>query len=86
MIADTAPETLTDTLKSMRNYAMAMANHNYVRVELSEATIARLLASGLLCAAEINCLDCNAKDCIWRLALESCRSQSSFERSQDRLM
>lgn len=65
---------------------MDMVKHKYVRVELSEATIARLLASGLLCAAEINCLDCEAKDCIWRLALESCRPQSSFERSHDRLI
>lgn len=53
---------------------MATAKNTYVRIELSEAVIARLLARGEVCAADFRCLDCHAKNCLWRLALKSCRS------------
>lgn len=53
---------------------MAAAKRNYVRVELTEETIARLLARGEVCAADFRCLDCRAKNCLWRLVLSSCHS------------
>lgn len=55
---------------------MMDADQRYVRVELSEKTIARLLTCGHVCVADLRCLDCRAKHCIWRLALESCRTRS----------
>ena len=53
--------------------ASVTAERKYVRVELSEETIIRLLAGGQLCAADVHCPDGNAKRRIRRLALESCR-------------
>lgn len=43
-----------------------------VRIEIAEDTIARLLAQGQVCAADLRCLDCKSKECLWRLCLESC--------------
>ena len=59
--------------------SMATTRNNYVRVELSEATIARLLARGELCAADFRCPDGRAKRCLWRLVLESCRVESHYQ-------
>jgi hypothetical protein len=53
---------------------MDATDQRYVRIELSEKTIARLLAGGQICVAELRCLDCRTKRCIWRLVLESCRA------------
>jgi hypothetical protein len=52
---------------------MEAADRRYVRVEMTEDTIARLLAGGQLCAAEVRCADGRAKRRLWRLVLESCR-------------
>lgn len=41
-----------------------------VRVELDTRTLHRLLNSGLLCAADFRCLDCDSKNCVWRLCLQ----------------
>lgn len=43
-----------------------------LRLELSAETLLRLLASGELCAADFRCLDCESKQCVWRLLLMSC--------------
>ena len=43
-----------------------------VRVEIAEETLARLLTAGQVCAAELRCLDCQSKQCLWRICLESC--------------
>ena len=43
-----------------------------VRVALSTATVARLIGGGALYAAELRCLDCESKNCLRRLMLESC--------------
>ncbi len=51
---------------------MANANGKKVRVEVAEETLCRLLRAGQLCAAELRCLDCESKQCLWRLCLESC--------------
>ena len=42
-----------------------------LRLELSAATVLRLLTRGELCAADLRCLDCASKDCVWRLLLLS---------------
>lgn len=41
-----------------------------VRVEIARETLLRLLASEHLCAAELRCLDCPSKKCLWRLCLD----------------
>ncbi len=43
-----------------------------LRLEVSAETLLRLLASGQLCAADFRCLDCESKQCVWRLLLMSC--------------
>lgn len=43
-----------------------------LRLEMSAATMRRLLENGQLSAADFRCLDCESKQCIWRLFLECC--------------
>lgn len=45
---------------------------DYLRLEVSVETLSRLLASGQLCAADFRCLDCESKQCVWRLLLMNC--------------
>ncbi len=59
---------------------MAAIKQKYVRVELKETTIAQLISNGVLCAADFRCLDCHAKDCIWRSVLDSCKPGSTVGR------
>ena len=40
-----------------------------LRLELPVETLRRLLAGGLLCARDFRCLDCETKNCVWRLLL-----------------
>ena len=42
-----------------------------VSVAMDEATLHRLMASGALCAADLKCLDCESKACVWRIALKN---------------
>lgn len=42
-----------------------------LRLEIPAETLLRLLASGQLCAADVRCLDCDSKQCLWRLLLMS---------------
>lgn len=51
---------------------MAASGEKMVRVELSADILNRLLASGQVCAADLRCLDCESKKCIWRLCLVNC--------------
>lgn len=51
---------------------MATAGEKWVRVEVAPETLHRLLAAGQLCAADLRCLDCESKQCIWRLCLMNC--------------
>ena len=44
----------------------------FLRIEINEKTLLRLLAEGQVCAAEINCIDCESKQCLCRLLLRSC--------------
>ena len=54
---------------AMRNRAAANA---HLRLEVSAQTLLRLLAGGQLCAADFRCLDCESKQCVWRILLMSC--------------
>jgi hypothetical protein len=46
-----------------------------IRLEIESATLYRLLAEGVLCAADFRCLDCESKNCVWRLCLMSCKEK-----------
>lgn len=46
-----------------------------VQLELESAVLLRLLENGALCASEFRCLDCDSKQCVWRLCLMSCEKQ-----------
>jgi hypothetical protein len=51
---------------------MANTATKRVRLEMSEDMLRRLLTAGQVCAADFRCLDCESKQCLWRLCLESC--------------
>jgi hypothetical protein len=53
--------------------------NNRVRVEVTEATLLRLLTGGHACAADFHCLDCESKKCLWRLCLQSCKKPSGIK-------
>jgi len=53
-------------------FEMTTAYKKSVRVEITEETLSRLLKGGQVCAADFCCLDCDSKQCLWRLCLESC--------------
>lgn len=46
-----------------------------LKMQLNEQTLKRLLGSGLLCAADFRCLDCESKACVWRLLLQQAASE-----------
>lgn len=52
---------------------MARGETGNIRVELSKDTVARLMAGGQLCAADLHCLDCRSKACILKIVLDVCR-------------
>jgi len=47
----------------------------FVRVELTASTLGCLMAAGHLCAADFRCLDCESKNCVWRMCLMNCIKQ-----------
>jgi hypothetical protein len=51
-----------------------------LRVEISENTLKRLLLNNQVCAADLRCLDCISKKCLWRLCLESCAAKTEQDR------
>jgi hypothetical protein len=51
---------------------MAKAGKETIRIEIAEKTLVRLLRAGQVCAADLRCLDCKSKQCLWRLCLRSC--------------
>jgi hypothetical protein len=51
---------------------MTITDQTSVRVEITAATLSRLLADGQVCAADFHCLDCQSKQCLWRLCLTNC--------------
>lgn len=50
-----------------------------LRVEISSDTLGRLPADNQVCAADLKCLDCISKQCLWRLCLESCTATTRKE-------
>ena len=49
-----------------------MVGKKRLRLEIKEEMILRLLKAGHVCAADLYCLDCESKQCIWRLCIGSC--------------
>ena len=52
---------------------MATNGWKKIRVEVSEEKLKTLLRAGQVCAADFNCLDCESKQRLCRLCLESCK-------------
>jgi hypothetical protein len=42
-----------------------------VRVEIGADKLQELLRARRICAADLRCLDCDSKDCLWRLCLDA---------------
>jgi hypothetical protein len=51
---------------------MANAAKKMLRLEMSQEMLKRLLTAGEVCAADFRYLDCESKQCLWWLCLESC--------------
>lgn len=64
-----------------RNAAREVDTGLRLRVEIDAATLLRLLQRQLLCAAELRCLDCESKHCLWRLCLTACLECDGCERA-----
>ena len=43
-----------------------------VRVEIDAQTLERMIDSGYLSASDMRCLDCDSKQCIWKMCLSIC--------------
>ena len=56
---------------------MASTAEKRVRLEMSENTLRSLLTSEQVCAADFHCLDCESKQCLWRLCLECCANRAT---------
>lgn len=50
-----------------------------VRLEIDADRLRRLLKMGALCAADFHCLDCESKQCVWRLLLMNCEKNLNAE-------
>ena len=47
-------------------------DQNTVQIEIGIEKLESLFNKGDLCAADIRCLNCESKKCIWNLCLTSC--------------
>jgi hypothetical protein len=45
---------------------------NVVQIEVNVEKLAYLFSSGVLCAADLRCLNRTSKNCVWVLCLKSC--------------
>jgi hypothetical protein len=59
---------------------MKTEKENRLCVEISADTLKRLIMNNQLCAADLNCLDCESKYCLWRLCLECCTLKKFWHR------
>lgn len=57
-------------LRDQKSVIREEAGH--VRLEISADRLHELLKVGALCASDFRCLDCESKQCVWRLCLVSC--------------
>ena len=46
--------------------------HELIQIEISLEKVEALFSKGELCAADIHCLNCRSKKCIWNICLTSC--------------
>ena len=46
--------------------------HELIQLEISLEKVEALFSKGELCAADIRCLNCRSKKCIWNVCLTSC--------------
>lgn len=42
-----------------------------LRVEIAADKLLELMRTGSVCAADLRCLDCESKTCLWRLCLDA---------------
>lgn len=53
-----------------------MANRTpTLQVEIDPEKVLELLNAGVLCAADLRCLDAKSKDTLWQLCLHSCTAR-----------
>lgn len=55
------------------------SNQDLVQLEISVKKLESLFNSGDLCAADIRCLNCTSKTCIWNLCLTSCAKRMQYK-------
>lgn len=53
-----------------------------VRLEMDVSTLSKLMESGALSANAFRCLDCDSKECVWRLCLSSCAKCVNYAREK----
>lgn len=58
--------------RKMKKIDPSKSDIKNLRVEISMATLARLLKAGQVCAADFQCLDHKSKQGLWRLCLDNC--------------
>ena len=46
--------------------------HELIQLEISLEKLEILFSKGEICAADIHCLNCRSKKCIWNICLTSC--------------
>lgn len=52
-----------------------------VQLEISVQKLEALFDKGELCAADIHCLNCQSKTCIWNLCLNSCAKRMHCDKA-----
>ena len=53
--------------------SIAEATARPVRVAIDRKRLQALLETGVICAADFHCLDCESKHCVWKLCLQACK-------------
>ena len=57
--------------------------HELIQIEISLEKVEALFSIGELCAADIHCLNCRSKKCIWNICLRSCARKMNCSRIKD---
>lgn len=45
--------------------------NDWVRVQIPRTKVLELLKAGLICTSDMKCLDCDSKNCLWKLVLKA---------------
>ncbi|NOX76498.1 MAG: hypothetical protein GXP17_07795 [Gammaproteobacteria bacterium] len=64
-----------------RQQSSSRPQAEHVRVEISADKLRELVNAGALCAADVHCLDCESKQCVWQVCLRACMAQLTARRS-----